>query len=121
MGMSEAQEKWAYRSSTLHTDLQRKLDPRKFYWISPTMSGIVGFILGVQFGIPVIEEVVVVYDGAIIARPRGSAKTTLIGQYDDLVRSWKYLLSSAGLTVPEWMAAESLFATRVGYLFETNA
>jgi hypothetical protein len=116
--MSEAQEKWVYRSSTLHTDLQRKLDPRKFHWISPTMSGIVGFILGVQFGIPVIEEVVVVYDGAIIARPRGSTKTKIVGKYDDLVGWWKCLLSSAGLTTLEWMTAEALFATKIGYLFD---
>ena len=73
--MSEAPKKWVYRSSTLDADLQRKLDPRRFHWITPTMSGVVGYVLGVPFGIPVIEELVVVYDGAIIARPRGSAKT----------------------------------------------
>ena len=31
-------KKWAYKSSTLHADLHRKLDPRRFHWISPTMS-----------------------------------------------------------------------------------
>lgn len=115
------QKKWAYRSSTLHADLQRKLDPRRFHWITPTMSSVVGYVLGVNFGVPVIEEVVVIYDGAIIARPRGSTKTAIIGQYDDLVRSWNYLLSSAGLTMLERMTAESLFATKIGYLFEVNA
>ena len=119
--MNEAPKKWVYKSSTLLADLHNKLDPRRFHWITPTFSGIVGFVLGVNYGIPVIEEVVVVYDGAVVARPQGSRKTSIIGQYDDLVRSWKYLLSSAGLTVPEWMAAEALFATRIGYLFETNA
>jgi hypothetical protein len=119
--MSETPKKWAYKSSTLHADLQRKLDPRRFHWISPTMSSVIGFVLGVPFGIPVIEEVVVVYDGAIVARPQGSAKTPIIGKYDDLVRDWKSLLSSAGLTTLEWMLAESLFAAKIGYVFENNA
>ena len=114
-------KKWVYKSSILQADLQRKLDPRRFYWISPTMSGVVGFILGVPFRIPVIEEVVVVYDGAIVARPQGSSKTPIIGKYDDLVRDWKSLLSSSGLTTLEWMLAESLFAAKIGYVFENNA
>jgi hypothetical protein len=116
MGMEPT--KWAYKSSTLHADLHRKLDPRRFHWISPTMSAIVGYILGVPFGIPVIEEIVVVYDGAIVARPQGSTKTQIIGQYDDLVSGWKCLLSSAGLTTLEWITAEGLFATKVGYVFD---
>jgi len=116
--MSGTQEKWVYRSSTLHADLQRKLDPRKFYWISPTMGGIVGFILGVQFGIPIVEEVIVVYDGAIVARPPGSNKACIIGKYDDLVNGWKCLLSSAGLTPNERLEAESLFAAKMGYPFD---
>src|SRR6266404_3817802 len=79
MGMNEASKKWIYKSSTLLADLQRKLDPRRFHWVTPTMSGVVGYVLGVPFAIPVIEELVVVYDGAIIARPRGSTKTSIIG------------------------------------------
>jgi hypothetical protein len=82
------------------------------------MSSVVGYVLGVQFGIPVIEEVVVVYDGAIVARPEGSTKTSIIGKYDDLVSGWKCLLSSAGLTTLEWMTAEELFAAKIGYLFD---
>jgi hypothetical protein len=121
MGMSEAPKKWVYRSSTLHADLQRKLDPRRFHWISPTMSGIVGFVLGVRYGIPVIEELVVVYGGAIVARPQGSMKTSIIGKYDDLVSGWKCLLSSAGLTTLERMTAEAMFARKIGYWFESNA
>jgi len=111
-------KKWVYKSSTLRADLQRKLDPRRFHWITPTMSGIVGYILGVPFGIPVIEEIVVVYDGAIVAKPQGSVKTPIIGKYDDLVSGWKFLLSSAGLTTLEWITAESLFAQKIGYVFE---
>jgi hypothetical protein len=82
------------------------------------MSSVVGYVLGVQFGIPVIEEVVVVYDGAIVARPEGSTKTSIIGKYDDLVSGWKCLLSSAGLTTLEWMTAEELVAAKIGYLFD---
>ncbi len=57
--MSEATKKWVYKSSTLHADLHRKLDPRKIEKATPIMCGIVGFVLDVQFGI-VIEEIVVV-------------------------------------------------------------
>ena len=116
--MSESPQKWIYKSSTLHADLQKKLDPRRFHWLSPTMSGVVGFVLGAQFGIPVIDEVVVVYDGAIVARQQGSGKTQIIGRYDDLVSCWKFLLSSAGLSMLERMTAEGLFAKRIGYWFE---
>src|SRR5262249_32263390 len=116
MGME--QEKWLFKSSTLQADLHRKLDPRKFYWITPTMSGIVGYVLGVPFGIPVIEELVVVYDGRVVVRPKGSAKTTMLGRYDDLVREWKHLLANAGLTPLERMEADCLFARKVGYVFE---
>ena len=119
--MSEAPKKWVYRSSTLLADLHTKLDSRRHHWATPTLSAVVGYVVGANYGIPVIEELVVVYDGAIVARPRGSTKTTIIGQYDDLVRSWKYLLSSAGLTMLERMTAESLFATKIGYLFKNNA
>lgn len=118
--MSEAPKKWVYRSSTLHADLQRKLDPRRFGWISPTMACVVGFVLGVQFGLPVIEELAIVYDGSIVARPVNSSKTQIIGKYDDLVNGWKHLLRSAGLTTLEWMTAEALFATKIGYWFENN-
>ena len=116
--MSEAPKKWVYRSSTLQADLERKLDPRRFHWIGSTMSGIVGYVLGVQYCLPVIEEVVVVYDGAVVARPQGSKKTSIIGKYDDLVRGWKCLLSSAGLNTLEWMTAEALFAAKIGYPFD---
>ena len=116
--MSEATKKWVYRSSTLHDDLHKKLDPRRHHWVTPTLSAVVGYVVGANYGILVIEEVVVVYDGAVVARPRGSTKTQIVGKYDDLVGGWKCLLSSAGLTTLEWMTAEALFATKIGYLFE---
>jgi hypothetical protein len=88
--MSEVAKKWVYKSSTLRPGLHKKLDPRRHHWATPTLSAVVGYVVGANYGIPVIEELVVVYDGAVVARPRGSIKTTIIGQYDDLVRSWKY-------------------------------
>jgi len=42
----------------------------------------------------------------------------ILGQYDELVRGWKYLLSSAKLTRFELMFAEALFARKIGYWFE---
>jgi len=110
------QKDWDYKHplSCLHT----KLDPPRFHWISPIMRAVIGHVLGVNYGIPVIEEIVVVYDGAVVARPQGSTKASIIGKYDDLVMGWKCLLSSAGLTTLEWMIAEALFATKIGYLFD---
>jgi hypothetical protein len=116
-GMSEV-PKWVYKSSTLHADLQTKLDPSRFHWISPTMACVVGFVLGVQYCLPVIEELAIVYDGSIVARPLNSSKTQIIGKYDDLVSWWKQLLQSAGLSMLELMTAETMFAKKIGYWFE---
>jgi hypothetical protein len=113
-------EQSPFQYSSLLKNLHTKLDPRRFYfaWITPQMSAFIGYVLGVNYGIPTVEEVVVVYDGAIIGRTHGSGKPVMLGHYDEFVRAWKYLLSVAGLTFLEWMAAESRFAARVGYVFE---
>jgi hypothetical protein len=111
-------ERNPYQYSSLLKNLHSKLDPRRFYGMTPQMSAAIGYIVGANYGLPVIEEVTVVYDGSILGRAQGSRKPVLLGQYHEFVRAWKYLLSVAGLTSLEWMAAESRFAARVGYVFE---
>jgi hypothetical protein len=79
----------------------------------------VSHILGTNYGFfPSIEEITVVYDGSVLGKPRASRKTIRIGKYEDVVRQWKYLLSTSRLTTLEWMAAESRFAAKVGYVFD---
>lgn len=74
-----------------------------------------------QFGIPVIEEIVVVYDEAIVAKMRGASRGNIIGNYNDFVNLWQCLLSSAGLTTLEWITAQSMFAAKIGYWFGSNS
>lgn len=118
--MTEATQHSTPTSSTPYTELCRKLDPRRHHWSNPTFSGIVGFVLGVSYGIPVIDQVVVVYDGTIVARPQGSSQSCPVGTYNDLVSRWTLLLGSARLNLLEWMAAEALFATKIGFLFDVS-
>jgi hypothetical protein len=108
-----------YHLSSVLKSLHTKLDPRRFHWLHPQMSAAIGCILDANYGFfPSIEEMTVVYDGTVLGRARGSRKPILIGKYDDVVRVWKYLLSVTKLTTLEWMAAESRFAAKVGYVFE---
>jgi hypothetical protein len=107
-----------HRNSTLLADLQRKLDPRRFHWTCQTLASVVGFLVGTSYCLPVIDQVTVVYDGVVLARVQGSEKTSNLGQYDDLLERWKFLLSSAGLTKEERIAADALFAIKIGYPFD---
>jgi hypothetical protein len=116
MGME--QQKRVYQPSHLPQNLHVKLDPRNFLWITPALASVVGFVLGVDYGVPAIDGLDVIYDGAVVVLPRTSNRRMILGQYDELVRGWKYLLSSAKLTRFELMFAESLFARKIGYWFE---
>jgi len=69
----------------------------------------------VDYGIPAIDALDVTYDGAIVMLPRDSSRRVILCHYDELVRGWKYLLSTARVTKFERMFAESLFATKIGY------
>jgi len=124
MPNSDSQEKGMsqdnpYHLSSVLKSLHSKLDPRRFSWLTPEMSAAIGCILGANYGFfPSVEEITVVYDGTILGKAQGSRKTLLIGKYDDVVRLWKYLLAVTKLTTLEWMAAESRFAAKVGYVFD---
>ena len=107
-----------YHLSSVLKSLHVKLDPRRFA-LTPEMGAVIGCILGANYGFFLtIEEITVVYDGTVIGRARGSRKPIFVGKYDDVVRRWKYLLSVSKLTTLEWLAAESRFASKVGYVFE---
>jgi len=107
-----------YHFSSVLKSLHVKLDPRRFS-IDPEMGAAIGCVLGASYGyFPAIEAITVVYDGTVLGQARGSKKTIWIGKYDDVVRRWKYLLAVSRLTPLEWMAAESRFAAKVGYVFD---
>lgn len=112
------QQKPFYQPPHLPPKLHVKLDPRNFNWITPALASVVGFVLGVDYGIAAIDALDVIYDGAIVVLPRTSNRRMILGQYDDLILGWKYLLSSAKLTKFELICAESLFARKIGYWFE---
>jgi hypothetical protein len=105
---------------TVLRSLHAKLSPTRFPRMSPVMGAIVGFVVGAPFGDPPIAEIVIVHDGAVLARPEGAAKIQIIGCYDDLIRNWQALLACAGLTKTERIEAECLFASKIGYLFEAS-
>jgi hypothetical protein len=100
--------------------LHTKLNPNRFPRMSPVMGAIVGFVVGAPFGNPAIAEIMVLHDGAVLARPEGTVKTQIIGCYDDLIRNWQALLCCAGLTKVERIEADCLFASKIGYLFEAS-
>ena len=105
---------------TVLGSLHAKLHPNRFPRMSPVMGAIVGFLLGLAVGDPPIAEIIIVHDGAVLARPEGVIKTQIIGCYSDLIRNWQALLACAGLTKFERIEADCLFATKIGYPFEAS-
>ena len=100
--------------------LHAKLHPTRFPRMSPLMSAIIGFVLGLPLGDPPIAEIIILHDGAVLARPEGVVKTQVIGCYGDLIRNWQPLLACAGLTKFERIEADCLFAVKIGYPFEAS-
>jgi hypothetical protein len=82
---------------TVLRNLRAKLNPSRFPRMSPVMGAIVGFVVAAPFGDPPIAEIVIVHDGAVLARPEGTVKAQIIGCYDDLIRNWQALSACAGL------------------------
>jgi hypothetical protein len=108
-------QKHSYQPAHLPPNLHVKLDPRNFLWITPALGAVVAFVLGVDYGIPAIDALEVIYDGAIVVLPRNSNRRMILCQYDEMVRGWKFVLSSAKLTKHERIFAEALFAAKIGY------
>ena len=105
---------------TVLRSLQAKRNPTRFPRMSPVMGAIVGYVVGAHFGDPPIADLMIVHDGAVLARPEGAIKNQIVGCYDDLIRNRQALLACAGLTKVEHIEADCLFASKIGYLFEAT-
>lgn len=103
-------------------DLVRKLNPKRFPGISPTLAALTGFVLGAAFFTPYIRAVVITDGGIVLARVDGTTdESRVLGSYSSILRHWTCLISRAGLTPHEFMEVHELFAERVGFLGTTNA
>ena len=111
-----------HQSVRLKERLTQKLHPVRFPRMSGTMAAILGFLLDNQFTDPSIAEIVVTFDGFLLARAPGEVGANrFLGTYADLIRNWQALLACAGLSNTEAVEAESLFAERIGYFGRTTA
>jgi hypothetical protein len=86
------------------------------------MSAMVGYVLGARFVEPSIAEIAVTSDGVVLARAEGEASAKrFIGNYNDLLRNWLALVAIAGLSQREFMEAQCLFASKVGFFSPPSA
>lgn len=103
-------------------DLVRKLHPKRFPGIPPTLVALTGFVLGAAFFTPYIRTVVITDSGMVLVRVDGNTdENRVLGSYSNILRNWIRLISRAGLTPPEFMEVQALFAEKVGFLGPTNA
>jgi hypothetical protein len=99
-----------------------KLHPKRFPKMSGRMAAIVAFLIDAQVTRPSIADIVVTADGFVLAGVDGDVGTNhFIGTYSDLVRNWRALITVAGLTKQEHIAAETLFASRIGCFGQADA
>jgi hypothetical protein len=101
--------------------LVHKLRPSRFPGMSGAMAAMVGYVLGARFAEPSITQIAVTSDRVVLARAAGepSAKR-FIGNYNDLLRNWLRLVADAGLSQREFMEAQCLFASKVGFFGTPN-
>jgi hypothetical protein len=85
------------------------------------LAAVVGFVIGAKFASPAIVAMAVTSDRLVLAQPQGPVAPVEIGRYDQLLLAWLVLLDAARLSKAERMAAECLFAEKVGYLGRTDA
>ena len=86
------------------------------------MAAIVAFLIDAQVTRPTIAEIVVTADGFMLAGVDVDVGTNqFIGTYSDLLRNWRALIAVAGLTKQEHIAAETLFASRIGCFSRADA
>ena len=103
-------------------DLVQKLNPGRFPGIPPSLAALTGFVLGAVFSTPHIVALVITDSGIVLARANVDAEAKrVLGSHADVLHNWIWLVSRAGLTPDELMAAQSLFAEKVGFLGATNA
>ena len=77
-----------YQSVPLKERLTQKLHPVRFPRMSGTMAAILGFLLDTKFTDPSIAEIVVTFDGFLLARaPSEVGANRFLGTYADLIRN----------------------------------
>ena len=109
-------------SAYVLNDLVQKLNPGRFPGIPPSLAALTGFVLGAVFSSPHIVALVTTDSGIVLARSNVDAEAKrVLGSYSDVLRSWIWLVSRAGLTPDEYVTVQSLFAEKVGFLGPTNA
>jgi hypothetical protein len=70
---------------------------------------------------PSITAITVTSDGYLLVDTDEPRFGCFLGDYRDLIRSWRSLLRVANLRTDEQMLAECLFASKVGYFDSTVA
>jgi len=109
-------------SAKLFTTLVQKLHPKRFPRMSGRMAAIVAFLIDQQVTRPSVANIVVTSDGFVLAEVDDDVGSNhFVGTYADLVRNWLALVAVAGLTKQERLAAEALFALKIGYSGRVNA
>jgi hypothetical protein len=93
---------------------KEKLHPKRFDGMSGKMAAIVGYILDEALTNPAINELVVTSDGFVLAQHDGDVgDNDFMGQESDLLRNWKNLLDTAGLTPEERTEAEAAYQSHI--------
>ena len=117
--MKTSQQLHRYR---LIKSVTEKLHPKRFPKMSGRMAAVVAFLIDQQVTRPTIIEIVVTSDRFVLAGLDDEVGANhLIGTYADLVRNWRALLAVARLNKQEHIAAETIFASKVGYVGRTDA
>ena len=98
-----------------------KLRPENFPGMPSVVAALVGFVLGARF-CDLYIAVAVTPGGLVLARAHGeTAAKHVLGSYLDILRTWRRLVSAAGLTQREFIAAQCLFALKIGFFGPTSA
>jgi hypothetical protein len=105
----------------LRTRLLSKLNPENFRQMSGAMAAVLGFLLDTAFVRPSITAITITSDGYLLADTDEPRFSCFLGDYKDLIRSWRSLLRAANLRIDEQMLAECLFASKIGYFDRTAA
>ena len=104
----------AFVRITKRMELAKKLHPSRFTAMSGKMTAIVACIVGEQWTIPAIVELVTTSDGHLLACHEGdSGCNEYLGTVDSLKSNWARLLEVADLTPEERQEAERLFQRAV--------
>jgi hypothetical protein len=107
--------------AVIKTRLFNKLHPENFSQMTGKMAAVIGFLLDVRFVRTTITAITVTHDGCLLADTDEPCCGRFLGHYRDLVRNWHSLLQAANLNPDEWMLAECLFASKIGYFDKTVA